>query len=328
MAHLGVIGAGITGLIAAHQLIERGHRVTVMDKGRSVGGRLATRRMSGGHADHGAQFFTVREAAFDAYVQRWLRDGVVYEWARGWSDGTAPAKTDGFPRYGVTGGFNALAAHLLKDLPSDHVEVMVNRKITSISPTSGGWVLTDDSGGQLVTDGLILTPPVPQSLALLDAGQTKLAPDDRAALSAVRYHSCLCGLIVLDRPSSIPAPGAIQRPDFWVTWLADNQQKGISAVPLLTIHAAPDYSAAHYDAPDAQILVDFEPVWRAYAPDAGVIEAQVKRWRYSQPAVMYPAPTLIASGVPPLAFAGDAFGTISRVEGAALSGLAAAAGIG
>ncbi len=324
MSHTLIIGAGLAGLMAAHRLTEHGHAVTVLDKGRSVGGRLATRRLGGGHADHGAQFFTVRDASFKTYAQRWQADGLVYEWARGWSDGDSPAKTDGFPRYAVKGGLNALAVHLKNTLPSDLAQVMVNIKITAILQENNGWKLTDETGQIFTADSLILTAPVPQSLALLDAGQTILSDSDRAALSAVRYHSCVCGLILLDRPSAIPDPGAIQRPDFWVTWLADNQRKGISAEPLLTLHADPSYSAAQYDAPDVDILADFEPVWRPYAPDAAILESQVKRWRYSQPAVMHPAPTLLAEGLPPLAFAGDAFGTLSRMEGAALSGLAAA----
>ncbi|MCU0463824.1 MAG: FAD-dependent oxidoreductase [Anaerolineae bacterium] len=325
MSHIIILGAGLSGLMAAHRLTASGgHTVTVLDKGRSVGGRLATRRVGGGHADHGAQFFTVREPLFDAHVQRWLADGVAYEWSRGWSDGTAPAKTDGFPRYAVKGGLNALATYLQGTLPTESASVRVNVKATAIQPDGAGWCITDEAGATFIGDGLILTAPVPQSLALLDAGQTKLTPGDRAALEAVRYDPCLCGLILLDRPANLPEPGAVQRPDFWVTWLADNQRKGISAAPLLTLHANPAYSAEHYDAPDEPILADLEPVWRAYAPDAVVVEAQVKRWRYSHPSVMHPTPTLLAENLPPLAFAGDAFGDRSRIEGAVLSALAAA----
>ena len=40
-----VVGAGLSGLIAARDLASRGHTVVVVDKGRGVGGRLATRRI-------------------------------------------------------------------------------------------------------------------------------------------------------------------------------------------------------------------------------------------------------------------------------------------
>ena len=56
-----VIGAGLAGLIAAQQLHNNGHDVVVLDKGKSPGGRLATRRIGDATLDHGAQFFTVRE---------------------------------------------------------------------------------------------------------------------------------------------------------------------------------------------------------------------------------------------------------------------------
>ena len=59
-----VVGAGISGLLAARELSDAGWRVTVLDKGRGVGGRMATRRTGGARFDHGAQFFTVRDERF------------------------------------------------------------------------------------------------------------------------------------------------------------------------------------------------------------------------------------------------------------------------
>ncbi|NBU16056.1 MAG: FAD-dependent oxidoreductase [Actinobacteria bacterium] len=105
-----VVGAGLAGLMAARELTEASHDVSVLDKGRSPGGRLATRRMAGARLDHGAQFFTVRSDGFRAHVDRWLADGVVHEWCRGFGE------QDGHPRYVGTGGMNALAKHLATGL--------------------------------------------------------------------------------------------------------------------------------------------------------------------------------------------------------------------
>ena len=77
-----VIGAGISGLLCASELQRAGVSVRVLDKGRGVGGRMATRRMGGGRFDHGAQFFTVREPSFQSYVDEWLQAGVIQEWFR------------------------------------------------------------------------------------------------------------------------------------------------------------------------------------------------------------------------------------------------------
>ena len=40
-----VVGAGLSGLMAARECASHGHEVIVFDKGRGVGGRLATRRI-------------------------------------------------------------------------------------------------------------------------------------------------------------------------------------------------------------------------------------------------------------------------------------------
>ena len=53
------------------------------------------------------------------------------------------------------------------------------------------------------------------------------------------------------------------------------------------------------------------------------VEHQVKRWRFATPRTIWPEPCWVASGTDPLALAGDAFAG-PRVEGAVLSGLAAA----
>ena len=105
-----VVGAGLSGLLAASTLAARGLTVQVVDKGRSVGGRLATRRMGPGRADHGAQFFTVRDPAFAALVKQWEAAGHVYTWSHGWSDGSlGQTPPDGHPRYATAEGMNTLA---------------------------------------------------------------------------------------------------------------------------------------------------------------------------------------------------------------------------
>ena len=52
-----MVGAGMAGLTAAHRL-SGVTEVVILDKGRGVGGRLATRRIGDATIDHGAQFIT------------------------------------------------------------------------------------------------------------------------------------------------------------------------------------------------------------------------------------------------------------------------------
>ena len=78
-----VIGAGLSGLMAAKSLQVQGHKVLVVDKGRSVGGRLATRRIGTATLDHGAQFFTVRSEEFAKHVDAWLQQVSCVNGAKG-----------------------------------------------------------------------------------------------------------------------------------------------------------------------------------------------------------------------------------------------------
>lgn len=317
-----IIGAGLSGIMAARELEAKNYRVTVFDKGRSVGGRLATRRIGPGRADHGAQFFTVRDEGFQQYVDQWINDGLVYVWTNGFSDGSLVMPTyDGHPRHAVHGGLNALPKHLAEGLR----DVQVNTKIVTATCDNKGWILQDQDGNLYTGRALLMTAPVPQSLTILDEGATVLARDDAAALRKIEYGPCLTGLFWIEGRVTLPQPGAVQRRNSNISWIGDNKQKGISPeATIITVQANPTYSSQMWSSPDDRVLNALKTDLAMFmAEDATIKEAQLKRWRYSQPLSMYPERTMVADNNPPLLFAGDAFGG-PRVEGAALSGLAAA----
>jgi renalase len=170
---------------------------------------------------------------------------------------------------------------------------------------------------------------VPQSLALIAGVEGALTLDERAALTAITYAPSLTGLFWVEGSLYLPAPGAIQRPDMPVMWIADNQRKGISPEALvLTVQAGSEFSQKMWDAPDEEILINLEQVFAFFmGPDAMLRDAQIKRWRYAAPERVYPERFLWAAQGPPLIFAGDAFGG-PRVEGASLSGLATGLALG
>ncbi len=123
-------------------------------------------------------------------------------------------------------------------------------------------------------------------------------------------HALLC---VLDRPSMVPAPGGAQlTEDPVLSFVSDNQQKGISAVPALTVHAKPGRELTLDDA-------------ARFVGAATVIESRVVTWRHGR-ARTITGPTCVVTDARRLTIlAGDQYGGApSRVEGAALSGLAAA----
>ncbi len=319
-----IIGAGLSGLLAAQPLVAAGHQVTIVDKGTTVGGRLATRRLGPGRADHGAQFFTVRDELFRQQVDAWQTADLAYIWGTGWSDGSlAETPSDGHPRYAIHGGMNALAKYLAEQLTSRGVTIHTNRRLTRLTQAERGWAAVDEDGSEYQAEAVILTPPVPQSLALLDGGAVQVSSADRRALERVAYAPCLCALFWLEGAVNLPEPGAIQRPGTDISWVADNQAKGISPeATLITVHAGPDYSRAHYDAPDEELLATLQAGLQPFTSGrVKVHDAQIKRWRYALPTVLHPDRYLQATDLPSLLFGGDGFGH-ARMEGAALSGLA------
>lgn len=315
-----IIGAGLSGLMAARALEENGASVTIVDKGRSVGGRMATRRIASGLADHGAQFFTVRDSAFQAYVDHWLADGLVYEWSRGWSDGSLkPTPNDGHPRYVTRGGMNALAKHLASGLK----DVQVDTRIITLETDGHSWAARAENEAIFISRALLLTAPAPQALELLEANHIPLDPEDHAELARIQYGPCLCGMFLVEGEVDLPEPGALQDFNQPFYWMADNQRKGISEARIITVHAGASYSREHWDDDDDTVLKALQKALEARLKGQ-VVEGQLKRWRYSVPLTTYPHDCFRAKAPSGLVLAGDAFGGRGRVEGAALSGLAAA----
>ena len=316
-----VLGGGLSGLTAARQLQAAGVAVTVVDKGSGIGGRLATRRGDDDRRfDHGAQYFTVRSPEFAAEVETWKQAGIAKIWA---NDFPAEAtrnggRNDPAPRWCGTQGMAGIAKHLAAGL-----NVLSNARIETLTPTEQGWLVDADDGRTLTADDAIVTFPVPQTLSLLDVSFLKLEAELRKKLDAVRYAPCLSVQVALTSPPRIPAPGGLFCGPEPIAWLADQQAKGISGQPAAIIHAGPIFSEEHYrDATDdviAELLEAAEPYLGT------VVKAELHRWKYSLPTVVYPERTAehVAAFGRRLLFAGDAFGG-PRVEGAYLSGRAAA----
>jgi renalase len=316
-----VVGAGISGLLAAGELQRAGWRVTVLDKGRGVGGRMATRRIGGAGFDHGAQFFTVREERFSNLVDGWLAEGAAAEWTRGFADADGNANPDGHPRYRGAQGMTSIPKHLAGGL-----DVRTGERVTRVDRSEDGWTVACESGAAASGGALLLTAPVPQSLALVESGDYELPETARRQLEGVAYDPCLALMALLDGPSPVPEPGGVQIKGEPLDWIGDNATKGISDRPALTIHAGPQWSREHYDDDEATVTRDLlglagERLGVDLA--AATAETSLARWRYSWVTSAHEEDCVVASEHPPLVFCGDGFGR-PKVEGAALSGLAAA----
>jgi hypothetical protein len=263
--------------------------------------------------DHGAQFFTVRSPEFAEMVRRWTELGLVHEWCRGFGP-----EGDGFPRYAAAGGMTTLAKHLAEGL-----DVRCSSLVFAVRPGAGCWEVGLDDASTFHADALVVTSPLPQAFSILVSSGVELPKE----LRETEYDRTLSILVALDRPGAVPFPGAAQNPDDVFGFIADNVAKGVSTAPGITFHANAAWSDAHWeDDPEATTAALLEHA-KPWLGDATVLEVSPKRWRFATPRTIWPEPCWThLEGAAPLVLAGDAFAG-PRVEGAVLSGLAAAASL-
>lgn len=304
-----IIGAGMTGLTAAHELTSHGWEVTILDKGRGVGGRMATRRIAGTRADHGAQYFSVRTPEFRQLTQKLAAEGVVKAW-------DLSAADIEHPRYFGEKGMSTIPKYLAQNL-----NVALQERATLIESTGSGCRVTTEAGHTFRAGAIILTIPAPQALTLLGDSAITLSEFERIALENITYQPCLAVIALLNRPSQVPSPGMQILEKGGVEKVIDNRQKGIAPEqPTVTIHATPAFSTEHLESDlraAGQKLLDELTEW---IPAESVTEYQVHRWRYSLAEVRHPEGYLTVPMPFPLLLGGDGFG-MGNVEGAFQSGL-------
>lgn len=311
-----IIGAGMTGLSAARELNRQGWDVTILDKGRGVGGRMATRRMAASRADHGAQYFSVRTPDFRQLVDQLEAADV----ANAWDLSGAGIE---HPRYVGTQGMSAIPKYLAQNL-----NIILQERATLIEHDESGCRVTTETGKTYRADALILTIPAPQALTLLQDSAITLPEFENIALQNITYQPCLAVIALLNQPSRIPPPGMHILEKDGIEKVIDNQQKGIAPEqPTVTIHATPAFSTQHLEGDlreAGQKLLDQLTEW---IPAESVAEYQVHRWRYSLAEVRHPEAYLRCPTPFPMLLGGDGF-VLGNVEGAFQSGLQMARALG
>ena len=314
-----VIGAGISGLIAARTLRDHGLEVTVFEKSRGSSGRAATRRGEHGlQFDHGAQYFTARDPHFIRTVEAWIEHGVVAEWAAQIVEiraGGVYPKQDQPRRLVGLPGMAALGRHLATNLP-----VNFETKIVQLNRIDGIWNLTDAAGS---THGpfqhVILTLPAPQAAELLGAHPFA------AEAQAVPMTPCWAVLLAFEHRIDAPWDGAFVN-DSPLAWVArDSSKPGRNRTnDCWVLHASPAWSAANLNASreevQSSLMAEFAKLHKA--PDSTPTHIDAHRWLFSATPLSLDRFALFDSSTG-LAVCGDWLAG-GRVEGAFRSGTAAA----
>ena len=312
-----VVGAGMTGVTAARNLSQQGHDVVVVDKARGPGGRMSTRRNADLQFDHGAQYFTARDPHFLRHIVDWQERGLVSIWdARIATIGDRDSSRKGqdTKRFVAVPGMSAICSELARELTDCRFSWAV-RKLKRLEK---GWILTSDEGQTLECDVLVITAPPEQARALLDDTEVD------ELLSGVEMMPCWALMLVLDKPvfAEYDAAFVNQGPLSWVSNQASRPERPPANAWVL--HANPKWSSMHLEKPADEVRDQLLEAARELplSQSFTVESAVTHRWRYAlarQPLNC----GAIWLGQKNLAIAGD-WCNGSRVEGAFLSGIAAA----
>ena len=310
-----MVGAGISGSVCAWRLAKNGHEVTLVEKGRGVGGRMATRRMEGARIDHGAQFFTVRDPRMKKLLSLWQDENAVVSWYD-----HIPGRPD-IPtgqRYRGSEGMTSPAKVLAKEF-----KVGTSFFLQRIQRKDNTWTLHEknDSQRTLEADHLVITIPSVQLLELFQRSDYELDDDSMNRLRSIRHTRCLAVLGIMNRSSSLKYPGTLTHPVPEIDWISDNQVKGISQEPSCTIHASDEYSQKFWDAPDSERVPPLLSVAQEYL-QVKITSWSSHRWGFAKPVVTFGS-THWHSQERGITLAGDGFGG-ERIEKAAMSGWDAA----
>ena len=307
-----VIGAGLAGLSCARALAAAGATVSVYEKSRGAGGRMATRRALATAFDHGAQYFTVRDVEFARLLAPLTERGSVAPFVARWGAGAPedPQLWVGVPGMADVG--RGLGRGLVVNL---------ERRITALTRDGASWRLDDADGTQHGPyDRVVVAVPAPQALLL--AG---LPAPLAAALSSVAMEPCLALMATFGAPLAT-AFDVDWRPDPVLPFVCRNNSKpDRGATEAWVLHADAQWSETRFAADEAQVTAELVAALARRLGGAPVVPSGtvLHRWRYARVSTpldqdcLYDAP----SGV---GLCGD-WCLAARVEAAFQSGTALAA---
>ena len=316
-----IVGAGISGVACASQLIAAGRAVRVLDRGRVLGGRMASRRLrdtgtrwDGRIVDYGASYFTARHPDFVALVTSLCSQGIV----RPWTDAFHVADADGVlglragpMRYAAPGGLRSVVEHLAY---SADVRVEQQVDVSSVRLRTGNANLVDIDG--IIARTAALCMPGPQAERIVDFPVTPSPRQDSVwepviAVTMVFEDRCWMefdGMFVNDSPV--------------LSWLADDGRRRGDDAPVLVAHVDPVLAAHHLDDPEAVTAPAIAAVRRILGISELPAWAWAHRWSLARPLAASEADFGVLA-TDSIVLAGDAFAGGPRVEAAWLSGRAA-----
>lgn len=282
-----IVGAGISGVTLASDLLRKGRTCTLFEKSGGLGGRLATRRHDTGKWDHGLPFL--------------LQSQIPKEDWQHWNSLITPVSNFEPQRFIAPDGFTAIPKHLAKNLTIEKKTRIIKLRINSSKPQ---WTLSDEAGRAFEGDILILTCPAPQSLELLEKSDLLMASGLERSLSKIAYRQQLVALGISQSSFPNAFESSLGSP---FELIVENGLKGIAeSRNYLTLYMDENFSRSYFDQPDE---VTLEMIRKSLLEKAKLSfdHLELKKWRYSRLKQALTVPYLVGECAAPIYFIGDGF---------------------
>ncbi len=322
-----IVGAGLAGISCALALRESISNVTVFEATQQPGGRMSSRLCGEYQFDSGAQFFTVGSDAFRQQVMEWQDQWLISEW-QGWlvdlQDADALSHSDGATRY--------IGRPLMQSFIQDMAELCDVRYETEIRKLKylkkdSRWELFGSGRKRLGSyDAVIVAIPAPQAALLL-----KVEPKLAKSAASVAMSPTWTVMCVFDQSLNLGFDGAFLVDDK-LSWIAcdsrkterDNNNHGKE---IWVLHASPEWSEANRKLSAKKVV---KKLHEAFAKATGhnipqPVFSSTEFWLNARPVNPLNSSCLYDPELR-IGACGD-WCCAARVEGAYLSGIAAASQI-
>ena len=246
---IAIVGAGMAGLTCARILYDHA-QVTMFEKSRNPGGRMATRTSGDYQFDHGAQYFTARSTEFQEFLEPFISDRTVQRWnARFVEINRKKIQSkvnweDEEPRFVAVPGMRSLLEKVSLNQP-----VNTQAKIASIEQREH-WTLIDETGKSFDGfDWVITTIPSHQATSLLPESF-----EFHGAIKHITMEPCFALMLGLRTEQSFPFDAARVKGSN-LAWISINNTKpGRQKATSLVVHSSEEFAKQHRDREPEEIL--------------------------------------------------------------------------
>ncbi len=330
---IGIIGAGISGLVAGRLLAQGGHEVTVFEKNPSFGGKLSTLSLGKDNktlVDNRVACFPASDSVFKEFVNELSEKNILKKWAEYFPFHDGEEVFDNYPGhenrdyYAAPDGINKVTKYL-----SRWVDIVFNESVGGFTfigdkrHKKKAWMINLSSFNVFEFDAIIISVPAVQAFGLIETAQDETSI--RALIKDVdkiEYDNCF-SLSVGYKDQAIPQWKGIESRHSDISWISNESSKRQNEGELaLVVQSSQEFFHNHKNDPAEKIVLK---LLKSASEIAGEWMEQpewshLDNWMYKAARNPLDVPFVeVKNEDAPLALIGDYFGG-NDIEAAYLSG--------